>query len=321
MEYFSSTWMWIGFSAFLVIALTIDTVLIGNYRARSKETWRAALFWTLFWIACAILFNLGMWMYLLSITDSISANTVALNFLTAYLVEKSLSLDNLFVFYLVFQHFKIPPHLQHRVLSYGIWGAVIMRLTIILAGIWLIQHFHWLLYVMGAFLLFTGIKIMVSKEHEKDLAETLVWRLCKKLLRVTHEFDGQHFFSVKNNLVYATPLFIALIFIEISDLIFAVDSIPAVFAITRDPFIVWTSNIFAILGLRAMYFLLARMVEELALLKYGIALILVYVGTKMLIEPWVHIPVGVSLGVIASVITLFSIWSVVIIKFSRQRVK
>ncbi len=310
MESLSSAWMWIGFSLFLVCALSIDTLLIGKYRARSNETWRAALFWTIFWIACALVFNLALWAYLHTVTDAASANLLALQFLTAYLVEKSLSLDNLFVFYLVFKHFQINSHHQHRVLSYGIWGAVIMRLLIILVGIWLISHFHWLLYVMGAFLLFTGIKIMFAKEEEKDLSETLILKLCKKLFRVTHEFEGERFFVRKNHLLYATPLFIALIFIEFSDLVFAVDSIPAVFAITREPFIVWSSNIFAILGLRAMYFLLARMVEELDLLKYGIALILVYVGVKMLIEPWFKIPAGVSLGVIIFVILTFSLVSV-----------
>tara|TARA_R110000868_G_scaffold371148_1_gene634656 strand:- start:1085 stop:2047 length:963 start_codon:yes stop_codon:yes gene_type:complete len=319
MEYFSSAWMWGGFSIFLVLALCIDTLLIGKYRARSKETWRAALFWTIFWIACALIFNVFIWVYLSAVADVVTANSMALLFLTAYLVEKSLSLDNLFVFYLIFKHFNIPAHLQHRVLSYGIWGAVIMRLAIILAGLWLISHFHWLIYVMGAFLFFTGVKIMIVKEEEKDLSETFILRMCKKLFRVTHEFSGEQFFVRHNSLLYATPLFIALIFIEFSDLIFAVDSIPAVFAITRDPFIVWTSNIFAILGLRAMYFLLARMVEELALLKYGIALILIYVGAKMMVEPWVHIPTGVSLAVIFSLILIFSILSYISITFARQR--
>ncbi|HTM64560.1 MAG TPA: TerC/Alx family metal homeostasis membrane protein [Gammaproteobacteria bacterium] len=310
MEYFSSAWMWIGFSTFLVIALTVDTVLIGKYRARTVETWRAALFWTLLWITCALIFNVLIWIYARSIMDTSSANKLALNFFTAYLIEKSLSLDNLFVFYLVFQHFHIAHRHQHRVLSYGIWGAVIMRLAIILAGIWLISQFHWLLYVMGAILVFTGIKILLMKEKHKDLDEALILKLTKKVFRVTNEIVNEHFFVYKNKLLYATPLFVALVFIEFSDLIFAIDSIPAVFAITQDPFIVWTSNIFAILGLRAMYFLLARMVEDLRLLKYGIALILVFVGVKMLIEPWINIPIGMSLGVIAFIILTFSVLSV-----------
>lgn len=310
MESLSSPWMWVGFSVFLVIALTIDNLVIGKYRARSKETWRAALFWVSVWVSCAITFNIGLWAYLRATVDTATANVMALNFFTAYLVEESLSIDNLFVFYLVFQHFRIPPQFQHRVLSYGIWGAVIMRLGIILAGLWLITHFHWLLYVMGAVLVLTGIKIMLMKDKEKDLSETLILRLTKKIFRVTHELDGEHFFVRKNKLLYATPLFVALIFIEFSDLVFAIDSIPAVFAITREPFIVWTSNIFAILGLRAMYFLLARMVEQLSMLKYGIALILVFVGTKMLIEPWWKMPPVISLSVIAFIIVSFSIISI-----------
>src|SRR3990167_5451629 len=282
MEYFSSAWMWGGFSIFLVLALSIDTILVGKYRARSEETWRTALFWTFFWIACALVFNGFIWIYLYSVADIAVANLLALNFFTAYLIERSLSLDNLFVFYLIFRHFHIPTSLQHRVLSYGIWGAVIMRLAVILAGIWLITKFHWLLYVMGAFLVFTGIKIIFSDEDEKDLSETLILKVAKKLFRVTHEFSGEHFFIRKNKLLYATPIFSAMIFIEISDLIFAVDSIPAVFAITQDPFIVWTSNIFAILGLRALYFVLASMITRFHLLKYGIALILTFVGVKMM---------------------------------------
>ncbi len=310
MDYFSSTGMWIALGSILVAALTIDTLLIGKYRARASETWRAALFWTFFWISISLSFNLLIWLYLRSVTDAETAGQLGLTFLTAYLIEKSLSIDNLFVFYLVFQHFKIPTNHQHRVLSYGIWGAVIMRLAVILAGIWLISKFHWLLYVMGAFLFFTGIKIMVSEEDSKDLTESFILKLTKKIFRVTHEFSEERFFVRKNNLLYATPLFVALICLEFSDLVFAVDSIPAVFAITRDPFIVWSSNIFAILGLRAMYFLLAKMVEELHLLKYGIALILVYVGAKMMVEPWLEIPAGISLGVILGIILVFSAISI-----------
>lgn len=297
------------FSVFLVAALSIDTLLIEKHRARNGETWRTAIFWTCFWIGCALIFNLGLWVYAGNVMSQVEANHVALNFLTAYLIEKSLSLDNLFVFYLVFQHFHVPIQYQHRVLSYGIWSAVIMRLVIILSGIWLINQFHWILYVMGAVLLLTGAKMMLMKEKQKDLSETLIIRQAKKIFRVTHEYANEHFFVRKNDLLYATPLLLALIMIEFSDLVFAIDSIPAVFSITRDPFIVWTSNIFAILGLRAMYFLLARMVEQLALLKYGISLILMCAGLKMLVEPWIEVPVGLSLSVIASIILIFTFLS------------
>lgn len=316
MEHLNSVWMWIGFSIFLIIALGIDTVVIGRYRARSKESWRAALFWTLVWISAALIFNIFLWFYLRTVTDATSANHFALSFFTAWLVEKSLSLDNLFVFYLIFRHFNIPANYQHRVLSYGIWGAVVMRLVIIVCGIWLISRFHWLLYLMGAFLLFTGLKIIFAKEEEKDFSEAVVFKLCQRFFRITHEFSGEHFFVRKQNLLYATPLFIALVLVEFSDLIFASDSIPAVLAITREPFIVWSSNIFAILGLRAMYFLLARMVHDLALLKYGIALILVYIGAKMLVEPWFDISATTSLCIITLILVVFSILSV---WFSRSK--
>lgn len=319
MESYSSPGMWISFSLILIVALVIDTVLIQKYRARSNETWRAALFWTLFWIVLALLFNLGLWVYLLAATDTATANLLALQFLTAYLVEKSLSVDNLFVFYLIFHHFHVPAHLQHRVLTYGIWGAIIMRLLIIVVGIWLVSHFHWLLYVMGAFLFFTGIKILTAEDKKKDLSESLAIKLVNKLFRVTHELKDESFFVVKDKVLYATPLFVVLIFIEFSDLVFAVDSIPAVFAITRNPLIVWGSNVFAILGLRAMYFVLARMVEQLTLLKYGIACILVYVGTKMMIEPWFKIPPTVSLMVILMLITSFSLLSYVYVSRSVEK--
>jgi tellurite resistance protein TerC len=314
MEHLNSVWMWIGFSLFFAFALSIDTFLIGKYRARQRETWRAALFWTLFWIACSLIFNLALWIYLLTIINPESAHQFAIDFFTAWLVEKSLSLDNLFVFYLIFRYFKIPIHNQHRVLTYGIWGAVIMRLVIILVGIWLISKFHWLLYLMGAFLLYTGIKVVFSHEDEKDFSETTTFKLCKRYLRVTNEFHGEQFFVRINKLLYATPLFITLILVELSDLVFASDSIPAVLAITREPFIVWSSNIFALLGLRAMYFLLARLVHELELLQHGIGLILIYIGTKMLIEPWYDIPSKVSLIVIAVILLVFTVLSVMLRK-------
>lgn len=309
MEHLHSVWTWIGFTLFLIIALSIDTLVIGRYRARQAETWRTALFWTLFWICTALIFNYLLWCYLYTITDANSANQYALNFLTAWLVEKSLSLDNLFVIYLIFQYFDIPANLQHRVLSYGLWGAVIMRLVMILGGIWLIAKFHWLLYVMGAFLVYTGLRIVLFEEKKKVFTDSIIYRLCKKIFKFTHEFSGQQFFVKKKNSLYATPLFMALVFVEFSDLIFACDSIPAVFAITRDPFIVWSSNIFAILGLRAMYFLLARLVNELEMIKYGIAMILMFVGVKMLIEPWFEIPTNTSLGVIISTIMIFTLLS------------
>ncbi|HEU5281491.1 MAG TPA: TerC/Alx family metal homeostasis membrane protein [Gammaproteobacteria bacterium] len=311
MHSIANGWIWLGFSLFLVAALVADTVLIGKVSRRSAGLVRTALAWTLFWISCALIFNFGIWVYLYQTTTPAFAHVKALEFFTGYVIEKSLSVDNLFAFYMVFQQFHVPQQYQHRVFSYGVWGAIIMRLALILVGVWLVSEFHWLLYVMGAFLFFTGLKMMFSNEKEKDLAETLVIRLAKKFFNVTTEFHEEHFFIKQGVKWVATPLFLALIFIEFSDLVFAMDSIPAIFAITQDPFIVWSSNIFAILGLRALYFVLARMIERFHLLKVGIALILVFVGVKMMIEPLYKMPVSLSLLAITSIIVLFtglSVW-------------
>ncbi|EKD70350.1 MAG: hypothetical protein ACD_46C00559G0001 [uncultured bacterium] len=305
----TNIWIWAGFTVFLIAALGIDTFALKKHH-RHAESIRSALFWTCVWIGSALLFNFLLWFYLYLTTDSATAYKKALDFFTGYLIEKSLSVDNLFAFYMVFEQFRIPVKYQQRIFSYGIWGAIMMRLIIILIGTWLISHFHWLLYVMGIFLLLTGIKMFFAQEHKKDLAETAVIRLTKRLFRLTHEIDDNRFFIRKSGLLYATPLFLALVFIEFSDLIFAMDSIPAIFAITRDPFIVWTSNIFAILGLRALYFVLARMINRFQLLKYGIALILIFIGIKMVIEPWIIISVSASLSVVVSIILVFVLISI-----------
>lgn len=298
-------WLWLGFSIFLILALGLDTFLIKK-RGHQQSSMQTALAWTLVWIASALIFNGLLWFYLYATTNIYIADEVALDFLTGYLIEKSLSVDNLFAFFLIFHQFNIPIAYQQRVFTYGIWGAIIMRLVLIFLGSWLVVHFHWILYVMGVFLLLTGIKMLFMSHAKKDLATSLTFRCLQRCMRITNELQGERFFVRKNHLLYATPLFITLIFIELSDLIFAFDSIPAIFAITTDPFIVWTSNIFAILGLRAMYFLLAGLVIRLHLLKYGIALILVFVGSKMVLEPWMHISVGYSLGMIAGILLLFS---------------
>jgi tellurite resistance protein TerC len=302
-------WFWVGFSIFVVFALSIDTFFIGRKRASPHESMRAALSWTFIWVSCALIFNGVLWCYVYHYYDTALANKKALEFFAGYLLEESLSIDNLFAFYLVFQQLRIPRQYQHRVFSIGIWSAIIFRLIFILLGVWLISKFHWLLYVMGFFLFLTGVKMFFSGEKEKDLADMWVIKITKRLFRVTHEIHGQHLFIRKKGLLYATPLFVALVFIELTDIIFAFDSIPAIFAVTRDPFIVWTSNIFAILGLRTLYFVLSGMAERLRFLKYGIALILIFIGLKMLIVPWIHIPVGVSLGVIAGILLSFTLIS------------
>jgi len=305
MQDISNGWLWLGFSLFIIFILSVDTLLQTKHAARSLST-RAAVNRTFFWVGAALFFNVFLWVFLYSTTNSTFAHGKALDFLTGYLIEESLSIDNLFVFYTLFSQLRIPEQYQHRVFTYGIWSAVVLRLLLILLGTWLVAKFHWVLYVMGVFLLLTGIKILFVKEQEKDLSETFIIKLIRRFMRVTTEFSGQQFFVRKNNLLYATPLFVALIFIEISDIIFAFDSIPAIFAITQDPFIVWSSNIFAILGLRSMYFLLADLISRFHLLRYGIALILVFVGLKMVIAPWISIPVVVSLAVIIVILAFFT---------------
>jgi TerC family integral membrane protein len=302
----ANTWMWLGFSVFLVVALSVDTFLLDKKHARAHESIRVALYWSLTWIACALIFNVLLWAYLYMTTNPLAAEEISLDFLTGYLIEKSLSIDNLFAFYLIFHQFQVPNAYQQRVFSYGVWSAIVLRLLLILFGTWLIKDFHWILYLFGIFLLLTGIKMLFAVHEEKNLLTSRTFLWLKRHIRITDTFHGQNFFVAKNGLLYATPLLIVLIFIEISDLLFAFDSIPAIFAITTDPFIVWTSNIFAILGLRAMYFLLSGMVTRLHLLKYGIAIILVFVGAKMLIAPWITIPVELSLCVIAAILLLFT---------------
>ncbi len=318
MDALNSVWVWSGFIVFLMFALIVDAKFSGRYRAGSEHTIKSALGWTGFWIASALIFNFILWFYLLESADSVIAHTKALEFFTGYVIEKSLSVDNLFVFFMVFEQLRVPKMYQQRVFNYGIWGAIIMRLGVILIGVWLVVHFHWLLYVMGFFLVLTGIKMMVTSETKKDVTETFIIRLTKKFIRITPTFHEEHFFIRENGRLVATPLFLALIFIEFSDLIFAFDSIPAIFAITRDPFIVWSSNIFAILGLRSLYFVMVRMIHRFELLKYGIALILVFVGSKMMLEPIYAIPTMMSLLVVGAIIFAFTMVSV--LKTSKEGV-
>lgn len=304
--HWANAWIWGGFICFVIIALSIDTFFISEKRSPSKSA-TAAIIWSLIWISCALIFNVLLYIYLTWQTTDDFAKEVSLNFLTGYLIEKTLSMDNLFAFHLIFTQLKIPLKYQHRVFSIGIWSAIIMRLVLILFGMMLVNRFHWTLYLMGLFLLWTGLKVFFDKEKEPSLNQSILFKGLKKLIRLTPKFHGQRFFVRIDQYIYATPLFAALVFIEMSDLIFAFDSIPAIFSITTDPFIVWSSNIFAILGLRALYFLIANMVERFHLLKYGIAFILIFIGIKMLIVPFYKIPVGVSLSFVIGILISF-IW-------------
>lgn len=236
------------------------------------------------------------------------ANTTALEFITGYLIEKALAVDNVFIWLMLFGFFAVPAELQKRVLLYGVLGAIVMRTVMIFAGAWLISQFHWILYVFGAFLLVTGVKMYWFADEKPDLERNPVVRWLRRHMNISTGFDGQNFFTWQDGVRYATPLFLALVLVEASDLIFAVDSIPAIFAITTDPFIVLTSNIFAILGLRAMYFLLAGVADRFSLLKYGLAVVLMFIGVKMLLIDVYKIPVGFSLAVVAVIIGA-SVWA------------
>jgi TerC family integral membrane protein len=295
--------LWGSFAVVVVIMLAVDMLLQGRKGAQSM-TMKSAALWSLLWVGLSLLFNFGFWWYLNGELGREVADKQALAFLTGYLIEKALAVDNVFVWLMLFSYFSVPASLQRRVLVYGVLGAIVLRTGMIFAGSWLVAEFSWILYLFGAFLLFTGIKMAIAKEDDGAIGDKPLVRWLRGHLRMTDELSGEKFFIRRNGLLYATPLVLVLIMVELSDVIFAVDSIPAIFAVTTDPFIVLTSNLFAILGLRAMYFLLANVAERFSMLKYGLAVILIFIGTKMLLLDVIHIPVGISLGVVASILAL-----------------
>lgn len=295
--------LWGGFAVVVVIMLSIDLLLQGRRGAHAMSMKQAAG-WSILWVTLSLLFNAAFWWYLAETQGREVADPQALAFLTGYLIEKSLAVDNVFVWLMLFSYFSVPPALQRRVLVYGVLGAIVLRTIMIFAGTWLITQFEWLLYVFGAFLLFTGVKMALAKEDESGIGEKPMVRWLSGHLRMTDTIENERFFVRKNGLLYATPLLLVLIMVELSDVIFAVDSIPAIFAVTTDPFIVLTSNLFAILGLRAMYFLLSGVAERFSMLKYGLAVILVFIGIKMLIVDFYHIPIAISLGVVFGILTI-----------------
>ncbi len=293
--------MWTGFAAIVLALLLVDLLLVGGGK-QHKVSLKEAATWSLIWIAVALAFNGAIWWYLDMNAGRELANQKAMEFFTGYLIEKALAVDNVFVWLMLFGYFAIPIELQRRVLLYGVLGAIVMRTGMIFGGSWLISQFHWILYLFGAFLLFTGAKMLWMADKEPDMANNPLLRWLRGHMKISDELHEERFFVVKQGVRYATPLFLVLILVEISDLIFAVDSIPAIFAITTDPFIVLTSNIFAIMGLRAMYFLLADFADRFVLLKYGLALILLFIGAKMMLIDLFHIPIAISLGVVALIL-------------------
>lgn len=302
-------WLWLFFIASVLVALFVDFVVLRKQGAH-EVTVKEAINWSLVWVGLSLAFNgLFWWAVKDSTGDAALANTKALEFLTGYLIEKSLAVDNIFVFLMIFTYFSVPAAYQKRVLMFGIIGAIVLRTVMILLGGWLIQEFHWVLYLFGAFLLVTGIKMWWAAGQEPDLESNPALKLLRKWLPVSRDFDGEKFFTVENGKRIATPLLLVIALVGMTDVIFAVDSIPAIFAITDDPFIVLTSNIFAILGLRAMYFLLAAMAAKFHLLSYGLAVILAFIGTKMLLIDIIKIPVMVSLGAVVAILAVTMIAS------------
>jgi tellurite resistance protein TerC len=309
-------WMWAAFILFVIGMLALDIFALGGSRSHKVSVKEAAT-WTAIWVSLALLFDLGLWMYLNETAGRAVADAKAMEFLTGYVIEESLSVDNMFVFLLIFSHFNVPVQYQRKVLLYGVLGAIVMRITMIMAGTWVVTQFAGVLYLFGVFLLVTGMRMLVAAEKEPDLDANPVLRLAKKLLPFTKEFHKEKFWIVENGKRVFTPLFLVLILIEVSDVVFAVDSIPAIFAVTTDPFIVFTSNIFAIMGLRALYFLLADMADRFHLLKFGLAFVLMFIGIKMLIVKWIHVPTTVSLLVIGSLLASSIIASLIATRKSK----
>jgi len=292
---------WVIFNIFVLGMLALDLLVF--HRKAHAVSLREALSWSAVWIALALIFNVGIY-YLWG-------SEKALEFLAGYLIEKSLSVDNIFVFIMIFSYFAVPAIYQHRILFWGILGALIMRAIFIAAGAALLSAFHWIIYIFGGFLIITGIKMFFAGEEKIEPEKNPAVLLLRRFMPITNEFHGQRFFVRIDQRLWATPLFVVLVVIETTDVIFAVDSIPAIFAITMDPFIVYTSNIFAILGLRALYFLLAGIMDMFRYLKVGLSFVLCFVGVKMMLVDFYKIPIGVSLGVVGGILAISILASLV----------
>jgi len=287
--------LYLGFSLLVIVLLAVDFLVLKNQGAHRVSV-REAAGWSVVWITIALAFCGWFWWYLDGRFGRELANEKALEYLTGYLIEKSLAVDNVFVWITLFSFFAVPAEFQKRVLLYGVLGAIVMRAVLIYVGALLLAEFHWILYIFGLFLLLTGVKMLIFANQKPDLEKNPLLRWMRGHMKITDKYHGEKFFVLKDGMRYATPMFVVLVLVEVTDLIFAVDSIPAIFAVTGDPFIVFTSNIFAILGLRAMYFLLVDTAERFHLLKYGLAVILMFIGVKMLLLDVYKIPVGIALG-------------------------
>jgi tellurite resistance protein TerC len=289
-----SIWVWIGFSVFVTVLLILDLTVF--HRKAHVVSLKEAAGWYVIWVSLAVFFYLGIFMWL--------GADKATEFLTGYVIEVSLSVDNVFVWLIIFSTFAVPNQYQHRVLFLGILGAIVLRGLFIATGVTLLNMFGWLIFVFGAFLIFTGLKLAFRKKEELDPEKNIVLRLARRFIPVTEGYEGQKFFVRRNGVLMATPLFMVLIVVEATDLVFAVDSVPAILAISRDPFIVWTSNVFAILGLRALFFLVAGVLRYFRYLDYGLSAVLCFVGIKMVVSDFYHVPTAISLGTVAGILSV-----------------
>jgi tellurite resistance protein TerC len=308
MDTIAPLWLWLVFVGVVLAALFVDFVVLQKQGAHVVNV-KEALNWSLIWVAASLAFNALFAWAVLQDHGAAVATTKATEFLTGYLIEKSLAVDNIFVFLLIFTYFAVPAAYQKRVLMIGIVGAIVLRTVMILLGAWLISEFHWVLYVFGAFLLLTGIKMWWAAGQKPDLNNNPALKLLRRVMPVSKNFDGEKFFTFENGKKIATPLLLVIVLVGLTDVVFAVDSIPAIFAITKDPFIVLTSNIFAILGLRAMYFLLAAMADKFHKLSHGLAVVLIFIGAKMLLVDLYKVPALASLGVVVGILAVTLVWS------------
>ena len=301
METIGNLWLYLAFFGLVAVMLIVD--FLGFKQKQGQEVKiRTAAYWSMAWVSVAVLFGGGLWFYLQQTAGIAIANTKVMEYFAGYLLEKSLAIDNVFVWLMIFAAFAIPPALQRKILLYGVLGAIILRTIFIFIGAWFVQEFSWILYIFGAFLVYTGFKFLKGHEEDPNIEDMAILKWLRKHIRITPKLEGDKFFVRQNGLLWATPLFLVLILVEASDVIFAVDSIPAIFAVTSDPFIVLTANLMAILGLRAMFFLLAGSASKMHYLPYGLGLILLFIGFKMLMLDVFHMPIWISLGFI--VITL-----------------
>ena len=315
METIGNLWLYLAFFGLVTVMLIVD--FLGFKQKQGQEVKiKTAAYWSMAWVSVAVLFGGGLWFYLQQTAGIAIANTKVMEYFAGYLLEKSLAIDNVFVWLMIFAAFAIPPALQRKILLYGVLGAIVLRTIFIFIGAWFVQEFSWVLYIFGAFLVYTGFKFLKGHDEDPNIEDMALLKWLRKHMRITPQLEGDKFFVRQNGLLWATPLFLVLILVEASDVIFAVDSIPAIFAVTSDPFIVLTANLMAILGLRAMFFLLAGAASKMHYLPYGLGIILLFIGFKMLMLDVFHMPIWISLGFIVIVLSITAWLS---IRYNKQQ--